>query len=78
MSVIFGGNEASSAHSELSEVHDSALVLFTVPPTNIIYNGYRIVEVNPTREYITSIEFVILGSHEYLDFSRSYFRMELV
>ncbi|RMX57177.1 hypothetical protein pdam_00024321 [Pocillopora damicornis] len=49
-----------------------------VPPTNIIYNGYRIVEVNPTREYITSIEFVILGSHEYLDFSRSYFRMELV
>ena len=78
MSIIFGGNEASSAHSELSEVHDSALVLFTVPPTNITYNGYCIVEVNPTRESITSIEFVIPGSHEYLDFSRSYFHMELV
>ena len=78
MSVIFGGNEASSAHSELSKVHDSASVLFTVPPTNITYNGYRIVEVNPTRESITPIEFVIPGSHEYLDFSRSYFCMELV
>ena len=77
-SVIFGGNEASSAHSELSKVHDSASVLFTVPPTNITYNGYRIVEVNPTRESITPIEFVIPGSHEYLDFSRSYFCMELV
>ena len=78
MSVIFGGKEASSAHSELSKVHDSASVLFTVPPTNITYNGYRIVEVNPTRESITPIEFVIPGSHEYLDFSRSYFCMELV
>ena len=51
---------------------------FTVPPTNITYNGYRIVEVNPTSESITPIEFVLPGSREYLDFSRSYFRMELI
>lgn len=51
--------------------------LFTVPPTYITYNGYRIVETNPTSERITPIEFVLPGSREYLDFSRSYFRMEL-
>ena len=78
MSVVFGGNEASSAHSKSSEVHDSALDLFTVPPTSITYNGYRIAEVNPTSESITPLEFVIPGSREYLDFSRSYFRVELV
>ena len=35
-------------------------------------------EVNPTSESITPIEFVIPGSREYLDFSRSFFRMELI
>lgn len=77
MSVVFGGSEASRAHARSSEVQDSGLDLFTVPPTNITYNGYRIVETNLTSERITPIEFVLPGSREYLDFSRSYFRMEL-
>ena len=77
MSVVFGGSEASSAHLKSSEVSDGALDLFTVPPTNITYNGYRIVEINPTSDSITPIEFVIPGSREYIDFSRSYFRIEL-
>lgn len=77
MSVVYGGSEASRAHARSSEVKYSALDLFTVPPTNITYNGYRIVEINPTSESITPVEFVLPGSREYLDFSRSYFRMEL-
>ena len=75
---MFGGSEASSAHFKSREVEDGALDLFTVPPTNITYNGYRIVEINPTSESITPIEFVIPGSREYIDFSRSYFRMDLI
>ena len=50
MSIVFGGSEASSAHFKSGEVELSALDLFTVPPTNITYNGYRIVEINPTSE----------------------------
>ena len=50
MSIVFGGSEASSAHFKSGEVEHSALDLFTVPPTNITYNGYRIVEINPTSE----------------------------
>ena len=73
MSIVFRGSEASSAHFKSGEVEDGALDLFTVPPTNITYNGYRIVEINPTSESITPIEFVIPGSREYIDFSRSYF-----
>ena len=65
MSIVFGGSEASSAHFKLGEVQDSALDLLTVPPTNITYNGYRIVEINPTSESITPIEFLIPGSREY-------------
>ena len=75
---MFGGSEASSANFKSREVEDGALDLFTVPPTNITYNGYRIVEINPTSESITPIEFVIPGSREYIDFSRSYFRMDLI
>ena len=78
MSIVFGGREASPAHFKSGVVEDSALDLFTVPPTNITYNGYRIVEINPTSESITPIEFVIPGSREYIDFSRSYFRMDLI
>ena len=78
MSIVFRGSEASSAHFKSGEVEDGALDLFTVPPTNITYNGYHIVEINPTSESITPIEFVIPGSHEYIDFSRSYFRMDLI
>ena len=78
MSIVFGGSEASPAHFKSGVVEDSALDLFTVPPTNITYNGYRIVEINPTSESITPIEFVIPGSREYIDFSRSYFRMDLI
>ena len=63
------GSEASSAHFKSGEVEHSALDLFTVPPTNITYNGYRIVENNPTSESITPIEFVLPGSREYIDFS---------
>ncbi|CAH3156144.1 unnamed protein product [Pocillopora meandrina] len=48
MSVVFGGSEASPAHMKLGEVSDEALDLFTVPPTNITYTGYCIVEINPT------------------------------
>ena len=70
MSIMFGGSEASSAHFKSREVEDGALDLFTVPPTNITYNGYRIVEINPTSESITPIEFMIPGSREYIDFSR--------
>ncbi|CAH3163708.1 unnamed protein product, partial [Pocillopora meandrina] len=62
----------------LGAVGPAALDLFTVPPTNITYNGYRIVEINPTSESITPIEFVLPGSREYIDFSRSYFRMDLI
>ena len=76
MSVVFGGSEASSAHMKSGEVSDGALDLFTVPRTNITYNGYRIVEVNPTSDSISLIEFVLPGSREYIDFSRSYFRIE--
>ena len=75
---MFGGSEASSAHFKSREVEDGALDLFTVPPTNITYNGYRIVEINPTSESITPIEFMIPGSHEYIDFSRSYFCMDFI
>ena len=78
MSVVFGGNEASRAHVRSTEVQDSAMNLFTVPPTNVTYNGYRVVEINPTSESITPTEFVIPGSREYIDFSRSYFRMDLI
>ena len=78
MSVVFGGNEATRAHAQSAAVKDSALDLFTVPPTNVTYNGYRLVEINPTSESITPIEFVIPGSREYIDFSRSYFRMDLI
>ena len=78
MSIMFGGSEASSANFKSREVEDGALDLFTVPPTNITYNGYRIVEINPTSESITPIEFVIPGSPEYIDFSRSYFRMDFI
>ena len=78
MSIVFGGSEASSAYFKSGEVEDSALDLFTVPRTNITYNGYCIVEINSTSESITPIEFVIPGSREYIDFSRSYFRMDLI
>ena len=78
MSIVFGGSEASSAHFKSGEVQNSALDFFTVPPTNITYNGYRIVEINPTSESITPIEFVIPGRREYIDFSRSYFRMDFI
>ena len=78
MSVVFGGNEATRAYAQSAAVKDSALDLFTVPPTNVTYNGYRMVEINPTSESITPIEFVIPGSREYIDFSRSYFRMDLI
>lgn len=74
MSVVFGGSGGSR---EIKRGQDNGLDLFTVPPTNITYNGYRIVEINPTSESITPIEFGLPGSREYLDFSRSYFRMEL-
>lgn len=77
MSIVFAGSEASKAHMKSNEIQDSALDLFTVPLTNITYNGYRVVEINPTSDSITPIEFVLPGSREYLDFSRSYFRMEL-
>ena len=50
MSIVFGGSEAYPAHFKSGVVEDSALDLFTVPPTNITYNGYRIVEINPTSE----------------------------
>ena len=59
MSIVFGGSEASSVHFKSGEVEHSALDLFTVPPTNITYNGNRIVEINPTSESITPIEFVL-------------------
>ena len=78
MNIVFGGSEASSAHFKSGEVEHSASDLFTVPPTNITYNGYRIVEINPTSESITPIEFVLPGSREYIDFSRSYFRVDLI
>lgn len=77
MSVVFGGSEASAAHSHSTKVSDGALDLFTVPPTNIAYNSYLIVEVNPTSESTTPLEFVLSGSREYIDFTRSYFRIEL-
>lgn len=77
MSVVFAGSEAFKAHMKSDEIQDSALDLFTVPPTNITYNGYRVVEISPTSDSIIPIEFVFPGTREYLDFSRSYFRMEL-
>lgn len=40
MSVIFAGSEAFKAYVKSDEIQDSALDLFTVPPTNITYNGY--------------------------------------
>lgn len=77
MSVVFGGSEASPAHMKSGEVSDEALDLFTVPPTNITYTGYCIVEINPNSKSITPIEFMIPGSRKYIDFSRSYFRIDL-
>lgn len=77
MSVVFGGSEASAAHSHSAKVSDSALDLFTVPPTNVAYNSYCIVEINPTIESTTPVEFVLPGSREFIDFTRSYFHIEL-
>ena len=77
MNVVYGGSKASRTYARSSEVKDGALDLFTVPPTNITCNGYRIVEINPTSESITPVEFVLPGSREYLDFSRRFFCMEL-
>ena len=77
MSVVFAGSEASPAHSRSGKVSDSSLDLFTVPPTNISFNSYRIVEVNPTSESTTPVEFVLPGSREFIDFKRSYFRIEV-
>ena len=77
MSVVFGGSEASAAHSHSAKVSDSALDLFTVPPTNVAYNSYHIVEINPTIESTTPVELVLPGSREFIDFTRSYFHIKL-
>ena len=67
MSVTFAVGEASSAHAKSEEISNDWLDRLTVPPTNITYNSYRIVEINRTSESITPIEFVFPGSREYLD-----------
>lgn len=54
------------------------LIFLTFPPTNITHNIYRLLEINPMGESITPAQFVLPGNQQYLNFSRSYFRMELI
>lgn len=63
---MFGGSEASAAHAESKKVSDASLDLFTVPPTNVAFNSYRIVEVNPTSESTTPVEFILPGSRDFV------------
>ena len=69
--------DADVAHERSTVEHNPALDLFEVPHTDISYNGYRMVVINPTTTGITPMEFVVPPSEDYIDLNRSYFQMKL-
>ena len=69
--------DADVAHERSTVEHNTALDLFEVPNTDISYNGYRMVVINPTTTGITPMEFVVPPSEDYIDLNRSYFQLKL-
>ena len=73
--IIMGEADVAHVRSDL-EINPS-LDLFDVPETDIFYNGYRMVTINPTTTGITPMEFVVPALDDYVDLNRSYFQMKL-
>ena len=70
--------EPESAHEKSGEVENAVLELFSIPDTDTSLDSYRIVPQDPTTTTsITPIEFNIPGGREYVDLTRSYFRMKV-
>ena len=70
--------EPTSAHEKSGEIENAALDIFSIPATDTSYDSCRIVPQDPiTTSSITPIEFNIPGGREYVDLSRSYFRMKV-
>ena len=69
--------DATVAHERSNVEVNPSLNLFEVPDTDISYNGYRMVIINPTTTGITPMEFVVNPSEDYIDLNRSYFQMKL-
>ena len=69
--------DATVAHERSDVEVNPSLNLFEVPDTDISYNGYRMVIINPTTTGITPMEFVVNPSEDYIDLNRSYFQIKL-
>ena len=65
------------AHEASGQTENAVLDLFTVPATDTSIHSYRMVTVDPTSRSINPVEFNIPGGRDYIDLSRSYFKMEL-
>ena len=69
--------EAVPVDGRSSALQDRSLDLFSLPGTDISYNGYRMVTVQPTTDGTTPMEFIIPALDSYVDLNRSYFTIEL-
>ena len=69
--------EAVPVDGRSSALRDRSLDLFSLSGTDISYNGYRMVTVQPTTDGTTPMEFIIPALDSYVDLNRSYFTIEL-
>lgn len=69
--------DADVAHVRSDLEINPSLDLFKVPETDIFYNGYCMVTINPTTTGITPMEFVVPALDDYVDLNRSCFQMKL-
>lgn len=69
--------DATVAHERSEFKTNPSLSLFKVPETEISFNGYRMVPINPTTTGITPMEFVFPALEHDVDLNRSFFQMKL-
>ena len=51
--------------------------LYEIPPTDVSYEGYRMVTISPITTGITPVEFVVPALDDFVDLNRSYFTIKL-
>ena len=67
----------STADTRSAAVNRLMKNLYDVPPTDVTYEGYRMVTISPITTGITPMEFVIPALDDFVDLNRSYFTIKL-
>ena len=67
----------STADTRSTAVNRLMKNLYDVPPTDVTYEGYRMVTISPITTGITPMEFVIPALDDFVDLNRSYFTIKL-